>query len=117
VREDKHFERHGDDLHCRVSLPFALLALGGETKIDTIDGQAVLKIPAGTQPESILRVRGQGMPILNQSGARGDQLVHIAVEVPKKLSHEQREKLEAFAHACESTRGSFFDRLRGSFGL
>jgi DnaJ-class molecular chaperone len=58
------------------------------------------------------------MSILNQSGSRGDQLVHIAIEVPKRLTNEQREKLEAFAHACESRpKGSFFDRLRGSFGL
>lgn len=118
VKEDKRFERHGNDLHCRISLSFALLALGGETNIDTIDGQAILKIPAGTQAESVLRVRGQGMPILDQSGAQGDQLVHVAVEVPKKLTHEQREKLEAFAQACSSpSKGSFFDRLRGSFGL
>jgi molecular chaperone DnaJ len=118
VKEDKHFERHGHDLHCRISVPFTLAALGGEMNLDTIDGQAILKIPAGTQPESILRVRGQGMPILNQAGSRGDQLVHVAIEVPKRLTHEQREKLEAFAHACEPrSKGSFFDRLRGSFGL
>ncbi|MDR0445043.1 MAG: molecular chaperone DnaJ [Puniceicoccales bacterium] len=118
VKEDKYFERHDHDLHCRISVPFALAALGGEMNVDTIDGQAVLQIPSGTQPESILRIRGQGMPILNQKDSRGDQLIHIAIEVPKKLTTEQREKLEAFARACEPrSKSSFFDRLRGSFGL
>jgi molecular chaperone DnaJ len=60
--------------------------------------RTTLKIPAGTQDGTVFRIRGRGMPTL-RGGERGDQLVRIHIEVPKKLSNEQREKLEAFAIA------------------
>lgn len=111
VRSSNNFEREGDNLHTKLSIPFVLAALGGEFNIKTIDTEAVLKIPAGTQPNAILRMRGFGMPNIN-TGKRGDQLVHISIEVPQKLTREQREKLEAFALSMEPSKGSWFDKIK-----
>ncbi|MDR2812950.1 MAG: molecular chaperone DnaJ [Puniceicoccales bacterium] len=114
VKNDKQFERDGDNLHCNLSIPFTLAALGGEINIKTIDAEAVLQIPSGTQPDSILRMRGYGMPNFS-TGNRGDQLVHIRVEVPKKLTSEQRAKLEAFAMSLGSSEKSWFSKIKDSF--
>jgi molecular chaperone DnaJ len=114
LKPDKQFEREGDHLHCTLSLPFTLLALGGEINVKTIDTQTILQIPAGTQPHSILRMRGYGMPNFS-TGKRGDQLVHIEIEVPKKLSAEQRAKLEAFALSLDANDKSWFSKIKDSF--
>jgi molecular chaperone DnaJ len=114
IKADKQFERDGDNLHCTLSIPFPLAALGGEINIKTIDAEAVLQIPAGTQPNAILRMRGYGMPNFSTT-KRGDQLVHIEVEVPKKLTSEQRAKLEAFAISLGESDKSWFSKLKDSF--
>jgi molecular chaperone DnaJ len=103
VVEHEIFERHGDDIACDVPIKFTLAALGGSIEVPTLgDKEATttkLKIPAGTQDGTVFRIRGRGMPNLH-GGTRGDQLVRIHIEIPKKLTGEQREKLEAFAIAC-----------------
>lgn len=112
IQAHEKFEREGDNLHTILSIPFVLAALGGEINIKTIDTEAVLKIPNGTQPNSILRMKGFGMPNV-KSGHRGDQLVHINIEVPQKLTSEQREKLEAFALSMDSDKStSWFSKLK-----
>ena len=90
------FERDGNDLIVRQPLSFTLATLGGEIQISTLKGEANLKIPAGTQPGTIFKMRGYGMPQMN-STKTGDLLVYVSVEVPKKLTKDQRTKLEAFA--------------------
>ncbi|MDR2806574.1 MAG: molecular chaperone DnaJ [Puniceicoccales bacterium] len=114
IKPDKQFEREGDHLHCNLSVPFTLAALGGEINIKTIDGEAVLQIPAGTQAHAVLRMRGYGMPNFS-IGKRGDQLVHIEIEVPKKLTAEQRAKLEAFAISLDENDKSWFSKIRDNF--
>jgi molecular chaperone DnaJ len=104
VKDHEIFERHGDDIACDVPIKFTLAALGGSIEVPTLGGEsdaksAMLKIPAGTQDGTIFRIRGRGMPNLH-GGPKGDQLVKIHIEIPKKLSAGQREKLEAFAIAC-----------------
>ena len=114
VKEDKQFEREGDHLHCSLSIPFTLAALGGEVNIKTIDKEAILQIPSGTQPNSVLRMRGYGMPNFS-TGKRGDQLVHVDIEIPKKLTAAQRSKLEEFAILLDEDNKSWFSKLRDSF--
>ncbi|MDR1434983.1 MAG: molecular chaperone DnaJ [Puniceicoccales bacterium] len=114
IKPGKRFERDGDHLHCNLSVPFTLAALGGEINIKTIDAEAVLQIPAGTQPHSILRMRGYGMPNFSTS-QRGDQLVHIEIEVPRKLTSDQRAKLEAFALSLNEGDKSWFSKIKDSF--
>ncbi len=99
IREHRIFSREGEDLFCELPVPFVIAALGGEINAPTLDGKASLKIPAGTQSGTVFKLRGKGMPHLRGSG-HGQLLVRVAVEVPTKLTAEQRRKLEEFSASC-----------------
>lgn len=91
------FERRGDDLHLRVPVTFAEAALGTKITVPTLDGPVTLKVPAGTEPGKILRVRGRGVPSGRRSaGGRGDLLVTIDVRVPAKLTRTQKKMIDEF---------------------
>lgn len=90
------FERDGASLHCRVPIPMALAALGGDMEVPTIDGKPVkVTIPEGTQSSRQLRLKGKGMTILRRHN-RGDMFIHLHVETPVNLSKKQKELLRAF---------------------
>lgn len=118
VQDHEVFERHDENLYCLIPIKFTLAALGGTIEVPTLNGRASLKIPAGTQSGTTFRLRGKGMPTL-RGGHHGDQLVQVEIEVPKKLNHEQREKLEAFAEACgdadQPVSESFFEKAKKWF--
>ena len=99
VTEHDIFERQGDHLYCTLPIKFTLAALGGTIEVPTLKGKASLKIPSGTPSGTVFRLREKGMPRL-RSHTQGDQFIHIEIEVPKKLTTEQRQKLEDFAIAC-----------------
>jgi molecular chaperone DnaJ len=88
IKEDERFERQGDDLIYDLSLSFSQAALGGEHQVPTPYGEERLKVPSGTQPETVLRLRNKGLPILGQDG-RGDLLVRVHVWTPEQLTDEQ----------------------------
>ncbi|MDR3274168.1 MAG: molecular chaperone DnaJ [Puniceicoccales bacterium] len=114
VAADRLFERRDDDLYCSQKIPFAIAALGGEVEVETIDGKCLLKIPEGTQSGAVLRVKDQGMPHVN-GNIRGHQYVRIEIEVPKKLSKDQREALEDFAKSSNvavNKQVGFFQKLK-----
>lgn len=90
------FERRGDDLHLHVPVTFAEAALGTKTTIPTLDGPVTLKVPAGSEPGRMLRVRGRGVPRSGRSGGRGDLIVTIDVRVPQKLSRTQKKMIDEF---------------------
>jgi molecular chaperone DnaJ len=97
VRPHDFFERDGDELVCELPVTFAQAALGAEVDLPLLEGgTARVKVPAGSQPGRVLKVRGKGVPNM-QSGERGDLRAHISVEVPSNLSARQRELLEEFA--------------------
>lgn len=96
VKDNPMFERDGADIHYKALVTFAQAALGIELEVPTIDGKAIIKVPAGTQPNTVLRLREKGMPHVN-SKARGDQYVHIEIETPTNLTREQAECLERLA--------------------
>ena len=96
VKEHEVFERDDSDLFCEIPLSFTLAALGGDLTVPTLDGQASIKIPAGTQTNTSFRLRDKGMPDL-QTGRKGDLLVNVQVEVPVKLNKKQEELLTEFA--------------------
>lgn len=96
VREHDVFERRGNDLYCEVPVSFARAALGGPIPIPIINGADELKIPEGTQPGQVFPLRGKGIPDVSGRG-KGDQYVVIKVQVPTKLTPEQRELLKQFA--------------------
>lgn len=118
VKEHEIFEREEDNLYCEVPVSFVTATLGGEVRVPTLEGKASLKIPAGTQSATVFKLRGKGVPTLN-SGARGDLMVRVLVEVPTKLDPEQRRKLEEFAELCgeENTpiHKSFFEKAKEFF--
>jgi molecular chaperone DnaJ len=90
VREHEFFEREGYNLHCAVPISFPQAALGAEIEIPGVSGPVKLKIPDGTQSGKELRVRGGGVPFLNEKG-KGDLIVRVVVEIPRKLTRAQRE--------------------------
>lgn len=95
VTSDRRFQREGFDIIGTKEISFALAALGGEVNIETVDGDLKLRIPAGTQPGTAIRLRGKGVPHLHGSG-RGDHYVRIKVSVPKHLTGKQKELLQEF---------------------
>jgi molecular chaperone DnaJ len=91
VEPDETFERHGDDLATRASVTFSQAALGGSVEVMLPDSAKVeVTVAAGTQPNSVIRVRQHGMPRLDRSG-RGDLHVVLGVEVPTKLSKRAKQ--------------------------
>jgi molecular chaperone DnaJ len=93
VRPDSTFKRMGDDILIEVSITMTQATLGAEIEVPTLNQKAKIKIPAGTQPDTVLRLKGQGMPRSRGRG-KGDQLVRISITIPTKLSRHQRELLE-----------------------
>ncbi len=96
VKPHPFFERHGRDLLCRLPISFTQAALGASVEVPTLSGKAEVKIPPGTQFGQTFRLGGQGMPDL-RSGRRGDELVQVMVEIPKRLSKKQGDLLREFA--------------------
>jgi molecular chaperone DnaJ len=114
VREIEHkiFQRSGADVITEIPVAFWQVALGDEVELPTLRGRAKMTIPPGTPSGKVFRLRGQGLPVLEGRG-RGDQLVRIFVEVPKKLTDRQKQLLREFAEIERKGAGgeSFFDRI------
>jgi molecular chaperone DnaJ len=112
------FQREGTDLYCSVPISFAKAALGGEVKVPTLDGSAVLKVPAGTPSGKTFRLRGKGLPEVHGRGV-GDLHVKLYVEVPTRLNAFQKGHLQAFADSCDEhthpEETSFFKKAKDFF--
>ena len=119
IRDHVIFTRHGTDLLCELPVSFTQLALGTEVDVPILNGTEKLKIPAGSQPHQILKLRGRGMPRLRERGA-GDACYRLVLEVPQKLNAKQREALEAFDAASKEHRGplasAFIERMKKLLG-
>jgi molecular chaperone DnaJ len=95
VKKHEFFERHGTDVLCEIPITFIQAVLGSEVEVPTLDGVVKMKIPAGTQGGKHFRLNGKGIYRLG-GYSRGDQLVHVVVETPTKLSKEQVDLLKKF---------------------
>ena len=118
VRPHPFFKRSGDDITCNVPITFVQAALGGEVEVPTLEGKGKLRIPQGTQPGAVLRIKQKGIQRRTGIG-RGDQLVEVMVEVPTKVSEKQRALLNELAKemgedVLPQTRG-FLDKLKDLF--
>jgi molecular chaperone DnaJ len=116
VASDPFFERHEDDVVCKIPVTYTQAVLGAEIEVPTLEGRATLKIPAGAQPNELLRMRGLGFA--SDGHRRGDQIVVVQITVPKKPSERQRELLAKLREVEEQdgeNRG-FFDKLKQMFG-
>jgi len=106
VEPDIRFQREGANIISEVEISFVKAALGGTVNIETIDGPVKLRIPSGTQPDTIIRLKNKGAPIL-QSSARGDHYVKIKVIIPKNLTGHQKDLLKQFEEEGKNKRGWF----------
>ncbi len=120
VEEIEHEDLHRDESNViyQLWLSFPEAALGSDVEVPTLDGKAKLKIVAGTQPGKVLRLKGKGFPNLNGYG-QGDQLIHIQVYVPTKLSSDEKETLlglqESKNFTPDSKDKTFFDKMKDLF--
>ena len=111
VKPHKFFERDGDDLHCVMPISFPQAALGTELQIETLEGPETIKIPEGTQSGREFKLRGKGVPHLNEHG-KGDLIVEVRVATPAKLSKQQKELLRQLGETMQventpTSRGLF----------
>ncbi|NYT19811.1 MAG: molecular chaperone DnaJ, partial [Methanosarcinales archaeon] len=120
VKAHEKFDRIGDDIIYEVPITFSQAALGAEVMVPTLHGKVKMKIKAGTQTHSILRLKGKGMPHLHGHG-QGDQLVKVVVETPTDLTDKQKSLLEELDKLSGSrSKGSksgkgFFDKMKDAF--
>ncbi len=114
------YQRDGADLFCRVPISMVQAAIGGEFKVPTLDGgEALVKIPEGTQSGKQFRLRGKGMPVL-RSRDMGDLYIQAQVETPQNLTRRQRELLAEFdkesSASTQPESDGFFKKIKGFFG-
>mgnify|MGYP002511576236 CR=1 FL=1 len=120
IRRHPLFGRNGADVLCEMPVTFAQAALGAEIEVPTLDGKVRYTVPEGTQTGTVFRLRGKGIPHVDNNRSRGDQLVTVVVETPTKLSKEQKELLRKFDESAKSSGNQpkiskFFEKLKQNF--
>lgn len=108
-----NFKRDGNDIHIDIPISFVDATLGKKIDVPTVYGECEVEIPAGTQPNQILRLKGRGIKDMRK-GTPGDQYIHIQIKTPTKLSKEQKKLLEEY-QKTEGKEDSIFDRFIKSF--
>jgi molecular chaperone DnaJ len=103
--EDANFERRGTDLHAKADITFATATLGGSIRVPTLDGEVELKIPAGTQSDSLMRLRGKGLPQLH-GGGHGNLYVKVHVHTPQKAGARETELLKELESIWQAGQAS-----------
>lgn len=109
VKRHEIFKRSGQDIEMQLPLNYLIAALGGEASVPTLNGTVTMKIPAGTQSGKVFRLKGKGMPDVHGGGS-GDQYVHIMIQVPEKLTGEEKRILEELAALKGVSPGSSKDK-------
>jgi len=126
VQEHPFFQRDGNDLFCEIPLHYPTLAMGGDIRIPTLEGEETFTVPEGTQSGATFTLRGRGMPDVSGRG-RGNLIVRVKLVTPKKLTREQKKLLEELAAtlpkekfhptpADEQEDKGLFDRVKDIFG-
>ena len=120
VKDDEIFQRNGDDLLCEVPISFTTAALGGEIEVPTIYGKSKLTIKPGTQNGTEYRMPNMGVQSPTRKGVKGSLYVRVKIEVPVKLTDDQKKKLKDFEEACSKesypTWKSFMAKAKKFFG-
>lgn len=118
VKKHPIFEREGADIICEVPITYPAAVLGTELSVPTLEGMVNMKIPPGTVSGKVFRLKNKGVKVLG-SNSRGDQHVRVVIEVPKKVSDEERDILNRLTElrrdAPNSDTKSFFDKMKGMF--
>ncbi|MBR2427250.1 MAG: molecular chaperone DnaJ [Lentisphaeria bacterium] len=130
VRDSEFFQREGDDIHCEVPIAFHVAALGGQVEVPTVHGPVTVDVAPGTQTGDTKVVSGKGMPSLRRRGSFGSHHIRFFVEVPKKLTVEQKTLLEKYAETFKNSQqagaqpvqenffrriGQFMQKMMGMF--
>ncbi len=114
IKPHPFLERHNNEVVCRMPITFTQASLGFRVEVPTLEGKAELKIPRGTQHGQLFRLRGLGLPDL-RTGRRGDEIVQVAVEIPKRLNKKQETLLRQFAETEDKSvlpeSKGFFDKV------
>ena len=98
VQPHEYFERDGDDIHCVIPISFTQAALGAEITVPTLDDKRVkVKIPSGTQNGKVMRLRGEGVPLLHNPSRRGDMYIRLQVTIPERLSGKAKSLLKEYS--------------------
>lgn len=119
VASHSTFKRKGFDIYIDTHISFAKATLGTELKVPTVDGDVKYEVPAGTQPGTVFRLKGKGVPRVNSHG-RGDQYVNVVVDIPKNLNQKQKEALVMYMEASgeipegDGSKKSFIDKIKDS---
>ena len=118
VKPHPLFTRKGSDIYCDVPVHFVTASLGGKVEVPTLKGSTVIKVPAGSQQDRTLRLKGHGVPGL-KGEPPGDQVLRLKVHIPTKLSARQKELLTEFAKesgmAPDAEGDGFFDKMKTFF--
>ena len=113
------FNRKGNDIMCDAPVSFITAALGGKVEVPTLKGSTIIKVPAGTQHDKTLRLKGLGVPSLKDQGQTGDHIIKVKIQIPTKLSSKQKELLAEFAKesgmAYDADGDGFFDKMKTFF--
>lgn len=107
VKEDRTFKRIGDDIHVNVSVPLHVALLGGEISVPVLDGSKRIRIEEGTQNNTRITLKNEGMPHFRGSG-KGDQVVNVTVDIPKRLSKEQKDLVRRFSNLDNDDKKRIF---------
>lgn len=94
VKKDDTFRREGPEIYSDANISYIDAILGADLKTPVVDGEVTIKVPAGTQPGQVMRLRGNGAPRLGNADVRGDHYVTMNVEIPKDLSKEEKELVQ-----------------------
>jgi molecular chaperone DnaJ len=116
ISPHKVFERHDNDILTLITVSVTKAILGGDVQVPTLNGHVEMKIPAGTQSGRIFRLKEKGIPDVHGRGI-GDELVKVNVDIPAKLSAEQRRLIEEFARLSGEgvPKDSFTDKVKKTF--
>lgn len=122
VSNHSYFVRKGTNIFCDVPISFVQAALGDTITVKTIDGEEKLTIKPGTQPETVMTIRGKGAPNVRNPRMRGDQVITLKVKVPTSLTSSQKDLLRKFAEETgedvkegEEDKKGFFERVKDAF--
>jgi molecular chaperone DnaJ len=118
VRQHPVFSRHNNDIVCQIPVSFSQAALGGQIDVPTLSGAEKMDVPAGTQHGEVFKLKGKGLPDIRTS-RKGDQIVQILIEIPRKLTERQKELLREFSESEDASvlpqRKGFMDKLKEMF--
>eukprot|EP00980_Cylindrotheca_fusiformis_P024945 scaffold12769_cov141-Cylindrotheca_fusiformis.AAC.5 len=111
VKEDPAFRREGPEIYSEETISYIDAILGNSVKTPVVDGEVTIKVPPGTQPGQVMRLKGNGAPRLGDPNTRGDHYVTMKVEIPKDLSKEEEELIQKLKEVREKkTKKGFFNR-------